>query len=79
MAETPRQPMHIPELQTFANAFETVQNYDFPAKIADILMARSKIDKCSSAPSTNLLSISEKTRTILFLWTSDIVSSVVRF
>ena len=35
-------------------------------RMADIRKARSSIDRCSSAPSTSLLSSSEKTVTILF-------------
>lgn len=49
----------------------------FSAMMADILMARSRMDRCSSAPSNSRLSISEKTRTILFFCTSGIVSSNV--
>lgn len=49
----------------------------FSDMIADILMAKSRIERCSSAPSTSRLSTSEKTRTILFFWESGIVSSYV--
>lgn len=44
-------------------------------RIRDILMAKSSIERCSSAPSTNRLSISEKTMTSLFFFGSGIVSS----
>lgn len=56
---------------------ETLCTY-FPAMIADTLIAKSRIDRCSSAPSTNRLSTSEKIRTILFFWGSGMVSSYVR-
>lgn len=52
-------------------------NY-LPDMIEDVLIAKSSMDKCSSAPSTSLLSTSEKTMTILFFWTSGIDSSVKR-
>lgn len=52
-------------------------NY-LPAMIDDILIARSSMDRCSSAPSTSRLSISEKTMTILFFCVSGIDSSVRR-
>lgn len=47
----------------------------FPDIMADILKAMSRIERCSSAPSTNLLSTSEKTMTILFFCASGTVSS----
>lgn len=46
--------------------------------IADILIVKSSMDRCSSAPSTSLLSTSEKTMTILFFWESGMDSSVRR-
>lgn len=43
--------------------------------MADILKAMSKMERCSLEPSTNLLSTSENTMTILFFCLSGMVSS----
>ncbi len=54
--------------------FSSLQPHQGPPKIPDILSARSRIVKCSSAPSTSRLSTSEKTMTILFFCLSGMAS-----
>lgn len=57
-----------------SNSGRRQYNY-FPLKMVEMRSARSKIERCSSAPSTSRLSTSEKTMTILFFCASGIFSS----
>ncbi len=50
-----------------ASCFRFPQQANYlPAMIPEMRSARSSVERCSSAPSTSLLSISENTMTILF-------------
>ena len=62
----------VPSIDEARNS--QLYGYD-PDMIADILRAISRIERCSLAPSTNLLSTSENTMTILFFCLSGMVSS----
>lgn len=69
--------IHMPPQTIFRN-HDIMSNADQELlRILDILKDRSRIVRCSSAPSTSRLSASEKRATILFLWESAISSELM--